>query len=384
MMQKLVTPLLSLLLSLAGCSDTPMKGRNVADLLTTATPPFQLEKRVSIDQPWAMAFLPDGRALITTRPGKLLIWRDGSDPIAVGGVPKVHFQEQGGLGDVKLSPNFAQDHRIYLTYAEPVGERMRAVLAIATLNEPDGSKPTLQNATVIWRQSEIHSQPYHYSHRIIFSPDSRYLFLTSGERNEKTPAQDVKSNLGKVIRLNLDGSAAAENPFAGKGGASDQIWSLGHRNLLGIAFADDGRLWEIEMGPSGGDELNLIERGANYGWPLVSQGDNYDGVKIPRHDSRPDLLAPQLYWAPSVNPSSIHIYHGQNMPAWRGKALVGALGGQAIMLLDLSGKEAKLLNRWPLDWRVRGFAEDPVGTLWVIEDEAGGGIHRLTARKGSQ
>jgi aldose sugar dehydrogenase len=352
---------------------------DVGDFFTDTPPPFKLEKRVSIDQPWAMAFLPDGRALITTRPGKLLLWRDGSAPIEVSGVPQVYYKEQGGLGDVKLSPTFAADNNVYLTYVEPVGKLTRAALAMARLDLTDPGRPILRDPKVIWRQSGPYEQPYHFSHRIAFSPDRKYLYLTSGERNEKQPAQDVASNLGKVLRLKPDGSPAAGNPFAGFGGDADQVWSLGHRNLLGLAFADDGRLWEIEMGPSGGDELNLIKPATNYGWPLVSQGDNYDGVPIPRHGTRPDLQAPQLFWAPSVNPSSLHIYHGKAMPGWRGKALIGALGGQAIMLADLSGKSAKLLNRWSLDWRVRGFAEDASGNLWVIEDESAGGIHLLAA-----
>jgi aldose sugar dehydrogenase len=350
----------------------------VGDFITNTPPPFKLEKRVSIDQPWAMAFLPDGRALITTRPGKLLLWREGGAPTEVSGVPEVYYKEQGGLGDIKLSPDFASSGRIYLTYVEPVGKLTRAALAKARLDLTDPSRPSLIDMKVIWRQTGPYEQPYHFSHRIAFSPDQKYLYLTSGERNEKQPAQDVASNLGKVLRLKLDGSPAAGNPFTGFGGDADQVWSLGHRNLLGLAFADDGRLWEIEMGPSGGDELNLIKPATNYGWPLVSQGDNYDDVPIPRHDTRPDLQAPQLFWAPSVNPSSLHIYHGKAMPGWRGKALIGALGGQAIMLADLSGERAKLLNRWSLDWRVRGFAEDPSGNLWVIEDETAGGIHLLT------
>lgn len=351
--------------------------RSVGNFLTAAAAPFALEKRAAIDSPWAMDFLPDGRALITTRPGKLLLWRDGSSPIEVAGAPAVLFKEQGGMGDIKLAPDFASSNQIYLTYVEPAGDMSRAVLAKAQLDLTSAAQPRLRNLAVIWRQSAPYPQPYHFSHRIVFSPDQKFIFLTSGERNEKQPAQDVASNLGKILRLQLDGSPAPGNPFAGFGGDSAQVWSYGHRNLLGLAFADDGRLWEVEMGPSGGDELNLIEPATNYGWPLVSQGDNYDGVRIPRHETRPDFRSPQLFWAPSVNPSSIHIYRGKTMTRWRGKALIGALGGQSIMLVDLSGEQAKLLYRWQLDWRVRGFAEDPTGNLWVIQDEAEGGIHRL-------
>ncbi len=375
---------------LAGCqkavpsdkADAPAAQRSVGEFITTTAPPFRLEKHVAIDSPWAMAFMPDGRALITTRPGKLLLWRDGSAPIDVVGVPQVHHEAQGGMGDIKLAPDFATSSAVYLTYVEPAGALTRAALAKARLDLTDPAKPTLRNLEVIWRQSELHEQPYHFSHRITFSPDQKFIFLTSGERNEKQPAQDVASNLGKVLRLQLDGRPASDNPFTGFGGDSAEVWSYGHRNLLGIAFADDGRLWEIEMGPSGGDELNLIERAANYGWPLVSQGDNYDGVPIPRHETRPDLRAPQLFWVPSVNPSSLHIYRGKAIPNWRGKGLVGALGGQAVMLIELSGKQAQLLNRWTLDWRVRGFAEDPAGRLWLIEDEAEGGIHLLLPSTG--
>ncbi len=377
-------------LALSGCNrpvndaDAFPFQRSVGKFTTLTPPPFRLEKHVSIDQPWAMAFMPDGRALITTRPGKLLLWSDGSAPVEVSGVPNIHYEEQGGLGDIKLSPDFGTSHGVYLTFVEPVGARTRAALAKARLDLADPAHPALHDVQVIWRQSASHEQPYHFSYRITFSPDQKLLFLTSGERNEKQPAQNVASNLGKILRLQLDGRPAPGNPFAGFGGDANQVWSYGHRNLLGIAFADDGRLWEIEMGPSGGDELNLIERATNYGWPLVSQGDNYDGVPIPRHETRPDLRAPQLFWTPSVNPSSLHIYHGKAMPTWRGKALVGALGGQSIMLIDLSGKQAKLLYRWPLDWRVRGFAEDTKGNLWVIEDEAAGGIHQLLPAHGAK
>lgn len=377
-------------LALSGCKETASSGeatsvaiqRSVGEFMTNTPPPFQLEKRVAINSPWAMAFMPDGRALITTRPGKLLLWRDGSAPIEVAGVPPVHFEEQGGMGDIKLAPDFSTSNAIYLTYVEPVGTLTRAVLASARIDLTDAARPALRGLEVIWRQFEPQRQPYHFSHRIIFSPDQKFIYLTSGERNEKQPAQDVASNLGKVLRL--DGRPAPGNPFAGCGGPSAEVWSYGHRNLLGLAFADHGHLWEVEMGPSGGDELNLIEPATNYGWPLVSQGDNYDGVPIPRHETRPDLRAPQLFWAPSVNPSSIHIYRGSGLPDWRSKALVGALGGQSIMLIDLAGEQARLLSRWQLDWRVRGFAEDPSGRLWVIEDEDEGGIHLLSAAKGTK
>ena len=347
--------------------------------------PFQVQTIADFDQPWAMAFLPDGRMLVTEKQGQLfIVEQDGKKSKPVGGVPVVDYGGQGGLGDVTLHPDFANNRQIYLSYAESgSGSTRGAAVARAQLIE-DGSQPFLQQVEVIWRQYPKVTGRGHYGHRVLFD-DAGYLWISSGERQKFEPSQDMQTNLGKMLRLHADGSIPEDNPFVGNHGlaaAGDaaifgQIWSLGHRNPLGMAFDPKGRLWVIEMGPAGGDELNLIERGKNYGYPLVSNGDHYDGREIPDHDTRPEFVAPVSWWTPVISPAEMIVYGGSLFSDWNGDALVAGLSAQGIVRIALNGNQAEEVARYAMGARIRGIAEGPDGALWVLEDERGDSQGRL-------
>jgi glucose/arabinose dehydrogenase len=230
---------------------------------------------------------------------------------------------------------------------------------------------------VIWRQTPKVTGGGHYSHRIAFSPDGKYLFLSSGDRQKMTPAQELTSNLGKVLRLNLDGTPASGNPFAAKGSPADQIWSYGHRNLLGLAFDPQGRLWDLEHGPAGGDELNLVKPGQNYGWPLVSDGDHYDGKPIPRHSTRSDLAAPAISWNPVIAPGDFLFYTGDMFPQWKGQVLVGGMKPNVLVRVAIDGEKAREVARTRVEHRIRDIAQGPDGAVWLLEDGKDEGASRL-------
>jgi glucose/arabinose dehydrogenase len=330
------------------------------------------------ESPWAMAFLPDGRVLVTERSGALKLLTPGGAVGEVSGVPEVDFQGQGGLGDVVLHPGFAENNLVYLSYAEAGdGDTRGAAVARAKL-ALSGDGGALEDLEVIWRQTPKVEGAGHYGHRIAFGPDG-HLWISSGERQKFDPAQDMTGNLGKVIRLNDDGSTPADNPFADQGEPAAQVWSLGHRNPLGLAFDADGRLWEVEMGPRGGDELNLVKRGANYGYPIVSNGDHYDGKEIPDHPTRPEFEAPAVFWNPVISPSSLLIYSGDEFPDWQGDAFIGGLSSQAIIRIEFDGETAREAERLDMDTRIRAVEQGPDGALWVLEDESerSGGEGRL-------
>lgn len=345
--------------------------------------PFQVEEVADFSEPWAMAFLPDGaHALISEKPGRLKLWRVGtSEVVEVGGVPAVDYGGQGGLGDVVLHPDFAENRIVYLSYAEAgEGDTRGAAVGRGRL-VTEGGAPRIEDFEVIWRQHPKVTGRGHYGHRLAFSPDGRYLFVSSGDRQKFDPAQDMEANLGKILRLNPDGSVPADNPFASQGGIAAQIWSLGQRNPLGIAFDAQGRLWEHEMGPAGGDEFNLIERGENYGYPIVSNGDHYDGRPIPDHDTRPEFNAPEITWTPVISPSSLVRYTGDLFPGWRDSFLVGGLSGQALVRVETSGEQAREAGRWDMGARIRAVAQGPDGSVYLLEDERGesrGRLLRLT------
>ncbi len=246
---------------------------------------------------------------------------------------------------------------------------------------PDATNPRLNDVEVIWRQDPKVTGSGHYSHRLAFSPDDK-LFITSGDRQKQKPAQDWSQNLGKVIRLNSDGSVPADNPFQDKGELAKTFWSLVHRNLLGIAFDQKGRLWTHEMGPKHGDELNLtVGGGANYGWPLVSWGDHCSGVAIPDHDTRPEFNAPEVYWVPTVAPSSLIIYSGSMFPEWRGNAFIGGLASRSLVRIKIEGDNAEEVERFAMGKRIREVEQGPDGAIWVLEDKQGGRLLRLTPLK---
>lgn len=352
----------------------PLPARAVPD------PPFVSTPVATFNEPWAMTFLPDGRLLVTEKSGKLRLANVANGQVGeVIGVPAVAYGGQGGFGDVVLHPRFSDNRLVYLSYAEAgSGGTRGAVVARAQLVlDAAGNGGSLSNLQVIWRQLPKVSGSNHYGHRMAFGGDGK-LWITSSERDQQTPAQDLQSALGKMIRLNDDGSVPPDNPFAAQGGIAAQVWSLGHRNLLGIAFDANGRLWTHEMGPAGGDELNLIERGSNYGWPVVSNGNHYNGTPIPNHSTRPDFNAPEAWWTPVIAPAGFVIYSGDLFPWFRGRGFIGGLASQALIQIRFDGTQASEERRYPMGRRIREVEQGPDGALWLLEDGSSGRLLKLT------
>ncbi|KRG88407.1 glucose dehydrogenase [Stenotrophomonas daejeonensis] len=349
--------------------------------LKPAQQPFTTTEVARFDEPWAMAFLPDGSLLVTEKAGKLVHFDPASGKRAeITGVPQVAYGGQGGFGDVALHPHFADNGLVYYSYAEEgEGDTRGAAVARAKLQLDADGGGKLVDAQVIWRQTPKVSGNGHYGHRLLFGADGK-LWISSSERQKFDPAQDMKANLGKIIRLNDDGSVPADNPFAAQGSPADQVWSLGHRNILGMAFDAQGRLWADEMGPKGGDELNLIQRGGNYGYPLVSNGDHYDGRPIPDHDTRPEFVAPKVSWTPVISPSSLVIYDGALFPQWRGSAFIGGLSSQSLVRVAFDGDDAREAERFDMGQRIRAVAQGPDGALWLLEDGSKARLLKLTPR----
>lgn len=370
------------LLLLAACNagGEPVESNAAAATQASGERPFQVRPIATFDEPWAMAVLPGPgpRALITEKKGKLkLVWSDVGRVGEVAGAPAVDYGGQGGLGDVVLHPRFAQNRLVYLSWIEAgEGGNRGAVVGRAKFLEGAGG-PRLEGLQVIWRQSPKLSGRGHFGHRIAFGADGK-LYISSGERQEFTPAQDMNANLGKVVRLNDDGSVPSDNPFFSRGGVTAQIWTLGHRNPLGLAFDGAGRLWEIEMGPKGGDELNLIERGRNYGYPIVSNGDHYDGKDIPDHPTRPEFAAPKVWWTPVISPGDMIFYSGSAFPGWRGDILVAGLSSKALIRVDVDGTGAREAQRWDMGERIREVEQGPDGSVYLLEDAPGGRLLKLT------
>ena len=340
-----------------------------------AAQPFQVTPVADFDHPWAMSFLPDGRMLVTEKKGEmLLVSADGRQRRTVATIP-VDTAGQGGLMDVVPAPDFARSGRVYFTYSAAGEGGKGVVLARALLDRQPGAE-RLRSIEAIYRAHPFVEGNGHYSGRIAFSPDGRYLFLTAGERQKFTPAQDPKASLGKVLRLTLDGKPAPGNPLAAKGFAPE-IWSYGHRNLLGIAFDVHGNLWEQEMGPKGGDELNLIRPGLNYGYPNVSNGDHYDGRPIPDHKPGDGYEAPKVWWNPVISPGGLMIYSGSLFPQWRGDAFIGGLSSKALVRVDLNGTEAAKGDQWDMGARIREVEQGPDGAIYVLEDGDDGSQGRM-------
>jgi glucose/arabinose dehydrogenase len=344
-------------------------------------PPFETTVIGRFDEPWAMTFLPDGRLLVTEKRGALELFDVATGrSTAITGVPDVDYGGQGGLGDVVLHPDFEQNRLVYLSYAEAGDRNTRgAAVARARLELDSSGGGSLEDLTVIWRQAPKVTGRGHYGHRLAFGPDG-HLFISSGERQKFDPAQDMQANLGKILRLNDDGSVPSDNPFAAEGGVTAQIWSLGHRNPLGLAFDATGRLWNHEMGPRGGDELNLVQRGRNYGYPIVSNGDHYDGRPIPDHDTRPEFEAPLITWTPVISPAGFVIYSGNEFPAWRGDGFIGGLSSKSLVRVEFDAAGAREAERFAMGQRIREVEQGPDGALWVLEDGSGGRLLRLTSR----
>jgi aldose sugar dehydrogenase len=371
-------------LSLSACN-TPRSAQGGADDNGAAKPAsaaaaeaFSRQVVARFNEPWAMTFLPDGRLLVTEKQGTLKLFDpESGNAGVVGGVPTVDYGGQGGLGDVVLHPAFADNGLVYLSFVEAGdGDTRGAAVARGRLALDAGGVARLTDLEVIWRQQPKVTGRGHYGHRIAFDRDGM-LWITSGERQKFDPAQDMDGNLGKIVRLHDDGRVPADNPFAAEGGVAAQVWSLGHRNLLGLAFDAEGRLWNHEMGPKGGDELNLVERAANYGYPIVSNGDHYDGRDIPDHDTRPEFAAPAVTWHEVISPAGFIIYSGDAFPAWRGDGFIGGLSSKALVRVEFDGTSAREAERFDMGARIREVEQGPDGAIWVLEDERDGSQGRL-------
>jgi glucose/arabinose dehydrogenase len=352
-----------------------------------------------------MAFLPDGSALVTEKAGHLKWWRAGKANAEVAGVPAVKPGGQGGLLDVALSPGFARDRLIYLTYSEASAAGGGGLAMARGALAADGLR--LTGVRVLWHDPQG-GKGGQYGAVIAFAPDGQSLFLTSGERQRFTPAQDANQPLGKILHLTLDGQPAAGNPWANKVGAAtttitsppentgaarsaagrafswlsanrtpSETWSTGHRNPYGLAFDAAGRLWESENGPKGGDEINLIKPGRNYGWPYASNGSNYDGTDIPDHKPGDGYEPPKLWWNPSISPGGLMIYRGGKWPQWKGDAFIPALSAQALIRVHLSGESATKADQWEMENRIRAVAQSPAGDIFLLEDGSGARLLRL-------
>jgi len=363
----------SLALVVAACGTSPSntaagKANGEAAMQATEGRPFQAEPVMEFSTPWAMDFLPGGssRALVTEKEGSLwLVNIATGERQRVAGVPQVHVAGQGGLGDVVAHPNFGANERVYLSYVEAgEGGTSGAALGYGRL-VTGGGQPRLEDFKVIWRQQPKVTGDGHFSHRIAFAPDGT-IFLSSGDRQKMEPAQDKSSDLGKVIHLTAEGERL--------GG---RYYSLGHRNILGLAFAPDGRLWATEMGPQGGDEINLIEQGKNYGWPEASYGSHYDGRDIPDDHKGRGFEEPKAWWTPSVSPGGLLIYSGDLFRDWKGDAFLPALSGQALIRVDLEGDRAAKADQWDMEARIRAADQGPGGEIYLLEDGEAPGRGRL-------
>ncbi len=362
--------------ALIACTGNAPADATAQDAAPAAARPFTETVVADFDSPWALAFLPDGRMLVTEKKGEmLLVSADGKRKQVVATIP-VDSAGQGALMDVVPAPDFARSQRVYFSYSA-AGEGGKGVfLARGRLRADGGDGERLGEIETLFRATPFVEGNGHYSGRIAFSPDGRYLFFTNGDRQKFTPAQDPKATLGKVLRLTLDGQPAPGNPLAAKG-FRPEIWSYGHRNLLGIAFDARGNLWEQEMGPKGGDEVNLIRPGLNYGWPNASNGSHYDGRDIPDHRPGDGYEPPKVSWNPVISPGGLMIYSGRMFPQWRGDAFIGGLSSQALVRVDIDGTEARKGDQWPMNARTRDVEQGPDGAIWVIEDGDDGSQGRL-------
>jgi len=381
---------------------------NAGELPAESNQPFSVTKVTTLNLPWRIAFLPDGRMLITEKVGPIwLVTQDGTK-MPVENVPAVLAQGQGGMLGIFLSPQHATDHKVYLTYSEPGDGGSSLALSRATLSIGKDSA-SLDGLEVLWHQMPK-GRGGQFGAQIAFSPDGRYLFLAVGDRQRMTPAQDPDQELGKILRLTLDGKPAPDNPMAGKTGAASvplinpprdtelaktapvistyeftapnlapaETWASGFRTPYGLAFGPDGRLWELEHGPRGGDELNLVEPGKNYGWPLVSYGVNYNRVPIPTPDTMPEFAKPVIYWTPVIAPGNLTFYKGAMFKEWQGAALVGGMQTQTLIRITFDGKGgAAQAERWAMGFRVRDVAVAPDGAVWLIEDANPGGLYKV-------
>ena len=385
---------------------------NLGEQKPEAGLPFTMTTVTTFNLPWRLAFLPDGRMLITEKVGPVYLVSQQGEKIQVENTPKVYYQGQDGMQGVFLSPHYATDHNIYLTYVEPGEYGGGFALGRGKLNAT-ATSAKLENFQVLWHQVPT-GKGGQAGGPIAFSADGQYLFLAVGDRQRMTPAQDPDQPVGKILRLTLDGKPAPGNPNAGKTGAAtiplidpprdteaaktarvvstytftspnltpSETWASGVRTPYGMAFSPAGELWEVEHGPRGGDELNLIERGKNYGWPLVSYGENYNRVPIPKPDTRPDLAKPVLYWVPVIAPGNLMFYRGtRTFPQWNGNGFISGLGSRTLNRIIFDGHGgAKAAERWDVGRRIRDVEEGPDGSLWMLEDANPGALIHVTPK----
>ncbi len=384
---------------------------NVGEQKPEASLPFTMTTASTFELPWRLAFLPDGRMLITEKVGPVwLVSAQGQKISPVANTPAVYWQNQNGMLGVFVSPHYATDQSIYLTYVEPGDYGGGLALGRAKLNAT-ATSARLENFEVLWRQMPK-GKGGQEGAVVAFSPDGQSLFLTVGERQRFTPAQDPDQPAGKLLHLTLDGKPAPGNPDFGKTGAATiplidppsdteaaktakavstytfpgsnltpaETWATGFRTPYGLAFSPAGELWEVEHGPRGGDELNLIEKGKNYGWPLVSYGQNYNGVPIANPDTRTDLAKPALYWVPVIAPGNLMFYTGtQTFPQWNGNGLIGGLATMTLNRIIFDGHGgARSAERWNVGHRIRDVAQGPDGSLWMLEDANPGALIHVT------
>ncbi|WP_265530428.1 PQQ-dependent sugar dehydrogenase [Sphingomicrobium marinum] len=358
--------------------------------VSLADAPFTVEEMGNYEEPWAADFMPGTNLLFITGKKGQVWFKDvatGRTGSIESGLPRVDYGGQGGLGDIAFGPDWEDGQTsggtLYLSFAEAGdGDTRGAAVGRGTLICEEADSCRLEGFEVLWRQDKTTGRG-HYSHRIHFSPDGEHMFVTAGDRQKLTPAQETDNTIGKVLRMTLDGQPAAGNPWADQGGAAAYFWSIGHRNLLGLDFAPDGRLWEIEMGPAHGDELNLIEPGKNYGWPVRSYGDHYDGREITDHSPDDGFEKPKVYWDPATSPASLLIYSGDLFGAWTGDALVPGLSGQELNHIDIEGDTAVAITHYPMGARLREVVQGPDGAIYVLEDDrrgSDGTLLRLTPK----
>ncbi len=385
---------------------------NVGQQKPEASLPFKMTTVNTFALPWRMAFLPDGQMLVTEKIGPVWLVSPTGEKIApLSNTPAVFWQGQTGMLGVYVSPRYATDQTIYLTYIEPGDYGGGLTLARGKLVL--GRVPRLTDFNVLWRQLP-RGKGGHPGGQVVFSPDGQYLFLSVGDRQRMTPAQDISQPAGKILRMTLDGKPAPDNPFVGKAGDAtiplfdppqdteaaksakpvsmytfqgpnqtpSYVYALGFRAAYGLAFTANGELWEIEHGPRGGDELNFIEKGKNYGWPLVSYGMNYNEVPIPNPDTRTDLTKPVLYWTPVIAPGNLMVYRGsKTFPQWDGNGFISGLGSMTLNRIIFDGKGgAKAAERWDIGKRIRDVEQAPDGSLWMLEDANPGALIHITPK----
>lgn len=367
----------------ASCAMAAVGDSSGEQVALAAGSPFVATSFGTFAEPWALAFEPGtGVIFITEKAGTAQFVDPATGRTGVvTGMPTVAYGGQGGLGDFAFAPDYATSRTVYISWAQAAeGDARRAVVGRGQLVCAVADACEVVGLTEIWRQEPAVASPGHFSHKITFSPDGSLMYIASGERMQGDPAQDLGTNLGKIVRLNLDGTPAAGNPFAAQGSPADQVWSYGHRNIYGLHFDSSGQLWDLEHGPRGGDELNRVAQAANYGWPVRSNGDNYNGDPIPDHSADDGFTKPAISWNPVIAPGDFVFYRGGLFAAWQGQALMANLGSQTIVRVatDAAAGTATEEARYPMPRRLRDIAEAADGALWVIEDGGNARLLRLT------